>query len=151
MQGVKQKIKLSNNEKNELKKIAKKLTAQHKIVRRATIILLADTGKKYSGIADQLMIQNRVVTTWVKRWINTIDSNMEILERLQDLRRPGTPRKFIEEQWCKIMAIACEKPEEYGRPITHWTVKELADEVIKQKIVKSISPRHIGRFLKKSI
>ena len=151
MQGVKQKIKLLDNEKKELKKITKKLTAQHKIVRRATIILLADADEKYSVIADQLMIQNRVVTTWIKRWLNTVDSNMEILERLQDLRRPGTPRKFTEEQWCKIMAIACEKPEEYERPITHRTEKELADEVIKQKIVKSISPRHIGRFLKKSI
>ena len=151
MQGVKQKIRLSDNEKEELKKITKKLTAQYKIVRRATIILLADSGKKYLFIANQLQIQNRVITTWVKRWLNTADSNMVILERLQDLRRSGTPRKFNEEQWCKIMAIACEKPEEYKRPITNWTERELADEVIKQKIVKIISPRHIGRFLKKSI
>ena len=151
MQGKKQKIQLSDEERKELNKITNKLNAQYKIVRRATIILLADDGKKYSDIANQLRIQNRVVTTWVKRWVNTADSNMKVPERLKDLYRPGTPRRFTEEQWCKIMAIACEKPEKYKRPITHWTDKELADEVINQKIVNSISPRHIGRFLKKQI
>jgi transposase-like protein len=39
---------------------------------------------------------------------------------------------------------------ECGRPVTHWTPRELADEAVKRKIVSSISPRHVGRFLKKS-
>ena len=40
-----------------------------------------------------------------------------------------------------------ESPEKHGRPISHWTSRELAEEMVKQKIVDSISPRHIARLL----
>jgi hypothetical protein len=44
--------------------------------------------------------------------------------------------------------LACEDPrEESGRPITHWSTAELADEAIERGIVESISPRSVGRFL----
>jgi putative transposase len=43
--------------------------------------------------------------------------------------------------------VACEDPQESGRPVTHWTPRELAEEVIKRGIVTSISPRSVGRFL----
>ena len=68
----------------------------------------------------------------------------------QSLRvlRPGTPATFSAEQICRIIAVACEEPEESGRPISEWTPRELADEVVKREIVESISPRQVGRFLK---
>ncbi|MEO1670440.1 MAG: hypothetical protein AAFR77_06570 [Cyanobacteria bacterium J06631_2] len=40
-----------------------------------------------------------------------------------------------------------ESPEKYGRPISHWTSTELAEEMEKQKIVETISPRHVARLL----
>ena len=48
------------------------------------------------------------------------------------------------------MAVACEPPEKSGRPIDHWTGRELADEVKKRQIVNDISPRSVGRFLKEA-
>ena len=45
------------------------------------------------------------------------------------------------------MAIACRDPMEYNRPISHWSVYELASELIKQGIVEQISPRQVGRWL----
>jgi putative transposase len=74
----------------------------------------------------------------------------QILDVLEDRPRSGAPRKFESTQLCQIMSIACEKrPEECGRPVTHWTARELADEAVKREIVPSISPRQVGRFLKK--
>ena len=35
----------------------------------------------------------------------------------------------------------------HGRPISHWTPRELATEVVKLGIVTSISPRHVGRLM----
>ena len=55
------------------------------------------------------------------------------------------------EQLTQIIAVACEQPEECGRPVTHWTPKELADEVVKRGIVDTISPRHVDRLLKRGI
>ena len=42
--------------------------------------------------------------------------------------------------------MACETPEKSGRPVSHWTPRKLADEVVKRGIVPSISVRHVGRF-----
>ena len=47
----------------------------------------------------------------------------------------------------QLVALACEDPADCGRPISHWTARELADELIKRQIVVSISTRHVGRLL----
>lgn len=59
----------------------------------------------------------------------------------------GAPATFTLEQITQLYALACAPPEQYGRPISDWTPGELADELIKQGIVESISPRHVGRLL----
>jgi putative transposase len=71
-----------------------------------------------------------------------------ILETLSDNYRSGTPPKFTAEQVTMMIAVACENPEDSGYPVTHWTPKELAAEVIRRGIVESISIRHLDRFLK---
>ena len=42
----------------------------------------------------------------------------------------------------------CEPPDQSGRPLTHWTPRELADEAVERGIATSISVRQVGRFLK---
>jgi transposase len=88
-----------------------------------------------------------VVSTWVKRWVETAGQELSVCERLADLDRPGAPDTFTPEQVCQLVALACEPPALYARPITHWTPRELADEAIKQGIVVRISIRHMGRLL----
>ena len=56
----------------------------------------------------------------------------------------------LKEQVVQIVAIACEECEKSDRPVSHWTPSELADEAIKRGIVEKISPRSVGRFLKRS-
>jgi len=73
--------------------------------------------------------------------------DVPVMERLLDAQRPGKPTQFTTEQVLQLFAIACESTDKYGRPISHWTVRELAEEMIEQKIVESISPRHVGRLL----
>ena len=70
-----------------------------------------------------------------------------ILTVLTDDARSGTPAKFTPEQVAAIIALACEPPAQSGPPVSHWTPTELAREAIKRKIVVTISPRHIDRFL----
>jgi hypothetical protein len=66
---------------------------------------------------------------------------------LADAPRSGAPATFTPEQVVLIVALACEDPRDCGRPITHWAAAELADEAIERGIVRSISPRSVGRFL----
>ena len=67
---------------------------------------------------------------------------------LTDTPRSGTPATFTAEQIVQIVAVACEPPAESGRPISHWTPREVADEVRKRGIVETISTRSVGRCLK---
>ena len=60
-------------------------------------------------------------------------------------RRSGAPPIYTPEQIIGILAIACEPPEASGRPVSHWTARELAEEAVQRKIVPSISTRTVGR------
>lgn len=105
-------------------------------------------GATNQAIAERLGIYKAEVTNWTKRWI---ERAMEpIAQRLADLPRCGRPDTITPEQWCRIMALACEKPEHYGRPISHWSSGELAAEALKQGIVASLSPGHLRKVLKKN-
>src|SRR5262249_59096531 len=67
-----------------------------------------------------------------------------------DRPRSGNPGKFTPEQVTQILALACEPPEQSGRPITHWTYKELADEAKQRGIVAAISAAQVGRYLREA-
>jgi putative transposase len=47
--------------------------------------------------------------------------------------------------------LACETPAGSARPISHWTGREVADEITKRGIVDRISGRHAARLLKRGI
>src|SRR5262249_4244834 len=68
-------------------------------------------------------------------------------ERLHDTARPGAPATCSAEQGCESIAVAGEPPEVSGRPLSHGTPREWADEVCKRAMVPTISARHGGRFL----
>lgn len=125
-------------------------------------------GMSNSEMVRQYEVKHEAVRRWRKRWqanrdrfeqIEAVDAEGDPDQRMQDLevairealrdeQRSGTPAKFSAEQLVKIMAVACEDPLESGRPISHWTAREIADEVVKRKIVSSISAQSVERFLK---
>ena len=93
-----------------------------------------------------------MVRLWRQRWLELQPiplTEMSVQERLEDLARPGAPLQITAEQRCQIEALACEKPEDSQRPISHWTGREIAAELKKRGIVKQISDRHASRLLKR--
>jgi transposase len=143
-------ITLTETEQHELEVLTRAHTTPQKLVRRAKIVLFRAQGLSRAAIAAEIGVQPGVVTTWAQRWRNTAGKDQSVTERLADLPRPGAPDTFTPEQLCQIVAIACESPAEYDRPITHWTARELRDEAIKQGIVTRISRRHVGRILEQN-
>ena len=129
---------------------------------RAKIVLAAAHGLNNQHIADRLSLKPRTARKWRGRWAAAADRlaaietagdpaalRAAIHELLRDAPRPGTPATFSPEQICQIVAVGCESPAESDRPVTHWTPTELADEVVQRGIVTRISPRSVGRFLKR--
>src|SRR5438046_1712356 len=95
----------------------------------------------------------RRLVFWRQRWLQFREiplDDLSVAERLADAPREGAPAKFTPEQVCQIIALACEKPADSDRPISQWSHRELADEIVRRGIVESISPRHAGRLLKRS-
>lgn len=143
-------LKLDETERQQLQQLVNRHSTPQQIALRAQIILLADQEHNHREIARRLDISRDMARLWRERWLASGEKEMSVAERLQDGERPGAPATFSLEQILQLFAIACEKPETYGRPISHWTARELADEMVKQGIVESISPRHVGRLLEEA-
>jgi len=142
-------IELTEAQRHTLEALVRKHTSSHQLVIRARIILLAAQGHGIRATAAQVHIARGRVQSWRRRWL-TAPASAEVAPRLADLPRPGAPATYTPEQICAIVALSCEAPEASGRPISHWTQQELADEAVKRGLVESISQRSVGRFLKRS-
>ncbi len=142
----KHRINLTQYETQKLEEVVRRSSSGQAIVKRAKIILLANEECKTNNeIVAELGIQSSDISRWTKRWIERTQDS--VLERISDRPRSGSPDTFTPEQVCKMVALVCEDPEHYGRPISHWSQKEIADEMVKQGIVKSISQSQVCRIL----
>lgn len=145
-------IVLTNAERQEMEKLVSRHTTAQQKALRGRIVLLAAEGKNTPEIARELKTSLDTVRLWRRRWLDLQPISLKDLsveERLEDLPRPGTPPRFTTDQICQMEQMACEKPEKAGRPISQWTGREIADELVKRGIVDTISPRHASRLLKK--
>lgn len=153
MRGPKPKpLSLSEGEQNELKALVCRHSTPQQQALRGRMILAAADGKNNSQIARELKVCVDTVRAWRERWLGLQAiplADLPIHERLGDLPRPGAPARITAEQTGQLFAMACEQPKE--RPISQWTGREIADEVMRRGIVPEISPRHAARLLKKGI
>jgi putative transposase len=161
MPGMAAKVIITERQQQMLQTMAFSRGCPQGLAHRAEIILLAFEGLKNEEIASKLQCERHGVGIWRRRWQKAFQqlTVIECVEKppalrtaietvLGDLPRAGCGGKFTAEQIAQIIAVACEPPEKSGRPVTHWTPRELTDEVIQRGIVTSISVRQVGRFLK---
>src|SRR5262249_50631506 len=146
-----------------LQRLVRRHTADQRLVRRAAILLALAADPCVEAAARGLGLTRLTVRQWRDRWLQAAPHLQHaaqqpaaaaalaglIAQVLADAPRPGAPATFRPEQIVQLVAVACEPPEQSGRPIDHWTSRELADEVKKRGIVPDISPRSAGRFLKR--
>jgi putative transposase len=155
-------LQLSPVQQTLLQRLVRQHTADQRLVRRALILLALAADPNVEVTARRLGLTRLTVRHWRDRWLQaapvlqqaeqehaTPSALLDLLEQtLADAPRPGAPATFSPEQIVQVVAVACEPPEQSGRPIDHWTNRELADEVKKRRLVPDISPRSVGRFLK---
>jgi putative transposase len=143
-------LSLSDDERTQLQQLRDRHYRSQQIALGARIILMASDSQNHREIARSLDINRQMARLWRNRWLETDGKDLSILQRLQDQERVGAPVKFSMEQIIELFALACSSPEDYGRPISHWTSRTLADEIMKQGIIESISVRHVGRLLEEA-
>src|SRR5438477_2882154 len=146
-------VVLSERERAELERLVRAFTTGQQLALRARIVLAAGDGLNNLQIARELGVDDETPGFWRQRWLQVRDvpvAELSVAERLADAPREGAPAKFTPEQVCQMIALACEQPADSDRPISQWSHRELADEIVRRGIVASISPRHAGRLLKRS-
>jgi putative transposase len=145
-------LTLSEEEQKRLEALVHRHTTPQQLAKRGRMILAAAEGKRNAQIARELGVCVDTVRSWRRRWISLQAiplTELSVVERLTDVPRPGKPSQISAEQRCQMVAMACEQPKE--RPISQWTGREIADEVMARGIIAQISPRHAARLLKKGI
>lgn len=155
-------ITLSEQQKNILEELVTSRSTRKDHTTRATIILQSAEGLSNKAISQLVSLSRNQVSLWRTRWAShqeelllveaeedkAIDYKRYIEGLLSDAQRTGAPMKFSAEQLCQIYAVATEKPESSGIPISHWSLSSLAEELVKRKIVDSISTSQLHVFLK---
>ena len=145
-------LTVSEQERKDLEELVRRHSTPQQLAKRGRMILAAAQGQSNAEIARALGVSVDTVRSWRMRWIGLQAvplSELPLSERLTDVPRPGRPSQITAEQRCQMVAMACDQPKE--RPISHWTGREIADEMMHRGIIKHISPRHASRLLKKGI
>lgn len=145
-------VTLTDAERRGLEAVVRRHTTPQQVALRARIVLAAAEGGNNAQIARALGVEVEAVRRWRGRWLGLQPvalADLSVEERLTDAPRSGTPARITAEQVCQIVALACEAPAASGRPISQWTGREVADEIVARGILPAISPRHAARLLKK--
>jgi transposase len=157
-------ILLSERQGRLLEALVRRSSAPQRLVKRAQMILLLAAGKTFNQVARALGVLRQTVYKWGKRWrtqarrlaeVEAQACHNHVLSRvleglLMDAYRAGKPAAFSPEQIVKLIAVACERPQDCGRPITRWSSRELAAEMVKRRIVKTIARSTISQLLKEA-
>ncbi len=161
MSGKAAKTQLTTRMQEVLRQLSFSRNVGNGIVTRAKIILMAFQKNDNQTIGRRLEVCGKTVGIWRRRWRDSFAALLQmqftenaaafqraIVECLSDAPRSGSPGEFTPEQIVGLIGIACEPPENSGRPVTSWTGKELADELQKRGLVDSISVSHVNRILR---
>ena len=136
------KVELAQKERKRL--LAMISTGRNKamVIRRAHILLKCDEGKTDEEIAEMLYISTDTVQRLRQRYC---EQGLEA--SLAGEPHPEREAKLDENQQAYLTAVACSEPPP-GR--VRWTLALLAEKLVQDRKVTTISPETVRQLLKKN-
>jgi transposase len=110
---------MSDEEKEELGRMARSRTAGAGLVRRAQIVVHALEGLKAPEISARMDLCGATVRHWLKRF------NARGLEGLKEDVRTGRPATYSAEERSAVISTALTRPLDLGLPFASWTLDRL--------------------------
>ena len=141
-------VRLTDQERDELRDVVKKLKGTGQKVRRAQILLKADAdGPNWPDerIADAFSCRTRTVERLRQRLVES--GFVEALHRVERAQ-PPVEKLLSGEQEARIIATRLGPPP---KGYANWTLRLLASKVVELKIVGSVSYETVRRTLKKTV
>jgi transposase len=128
--GQAQAIKLSREDCKALELLTRRGSAEHQHVVRAQIALMADAGETTTAMSEAVGVSVQTVSrTQLAR---------QGLKGLEEVARPGRPRRIGPSQRLELLSLACELAEAQGRAAP--TLDELVDRPIERGVVSQQPP-----------
>lgn len=141
-------VRLSEQEQSLLQDVVKKLKGTSQKVQRANVLLKANIeGPNWSDekIAEALSCRTRTIENVRRRLVT------EGLDGVLSRKKRKTPprAKVLDgKQEAEIIALRLSRPP---AGFAKWTLRLLADQIVKLEIVDSISHQTVRRTLKKMV
>ena len=140
-------VRLTDQERDELQSVIKKLKGTGQKVRRAQILLKADAdGLNWTDghIAAAFSCRTRTVERLLQRLVEQgFDQTLHRAERAQ----PPVEKLLTGEQEARIIATRLGSPP---KGYANWSLRLLARKVVELKIADTVSYETIRRTLKKT-
>ena len=140
-------VRLTDEERETLNRVIKKLQGSSQKVRRAHILLKADvegpnwTDKK---IAEAFLCRTKTVENVRQRLVlEGFDAALNGKKR----ETPPRPKRLDGKQEAQVIALRLGKPP---RGFANWSLRLLADHVVELGIVESVSHETLRQTLKKT-
>jgi putative transposase len=134
-------IELTRRHRGQLEELLSGGLQPVRTVLRALALRQMDAGRPTPAVGANLGLSAKAVWQIGKRYL---EGGLE--RALFDAARPGKAQALDPEQRQRIIAVACSKPPE-GR--ARWTVRLLAEEAVKRKLVPQVG-RETVRILLQS-
>lgn len=131
-------VVLDDDDRAELGRRVRGHRTPQREVRRARIVLLCAEGRPVRQIAAEVGIDEHQVGMWRRRFL------AQGLAGLEDLPRPGRPRRIGHDERMKLAAVATSEKHD-DDPVAAWTHHEVAEALFTDGIV--ISASQVGRIL----
>ena len=140
-------VRLTEQERDELQNVIKKLKGTGQKVRRAQILQKADAdGPNWTDarIADAFSCRTRTIELIRQRLVERgFEETLHRVERAQ----PAVEKLLSGDQEARIIATRLGSPP---KGYANWTLRLLARKVVELKIVDSVSHETVRRTLKKT-
>lgn len=142
-------VRLTDQERARLRTLIACGTAPARLLTRARILLKANRGDGGPGwtdaaIAGALEVHPATVGRVRRDYVGAgLDAALE-----RKLPERDYPRRFDGADEARLLAVACSTPP-VGR--ARWTLRLLADEVVRLEIVEAVSHETVRRTLKQTI
>jgi len=134
-----QAIKLSREDRKSLELLTRRGTAEHRHVIRAQIALMCHAGASTTAISLAVGVSVQTVSHWRTRLAR------QGLKGLEEVARPGRPRRIGPSQRLELLSLACEPAQAHGRATP--TLDELVERAVERGVVTQISRSHLQRIL----
>ncbi|MFA8450575.1 MAG: transposase [Bacteroidales bacterium] len=156
-------ISLCTRVKEQIENLSNSRNQKVGLYKRLCIIKYSSEGYSNNKISEVLRIDNKTVSKWRIHWYNYNQKN-NILQNesgeessdkelqktikniLSDAYRSGCPRRLKDKEIQRLIALACEDPQQHGLPIKKWTHITLSNRA--KELGIQISATRYGLLLK---